>query len=277
MAETSRRLPARVPNRLHADTSTLSDAPQPLPVHARDRWPGFLRARGWAGLNAFGGPVAPLGVMHAEVFEKRSWLSDRQFLHLLDFANIQPGPEALEVAIHLGDLRQGVPGGVIAGLLFVLPGVVSLSLLAWPYVAYGRLDDAQVIDSLALAETTPGSASSVGVFLSYLAGGFAGACVGCAYLLPPSLLFVLGLGRCIDRVARLPRAKELVFGVPAGTLGLIVALSAMLLPEMITSAFDIAVAVAAFVAIARFKLDVFAAVAAGAAVRVGRWLLLGGA
>jgi len=118
---------------------TSEPAPRPLSPEQRDPWPGFLRTMFWIGVNTFGGPVAQIGVMHQEAVEKLGWLSDGQFTHLLNFANILPGPEALEIAIHLGYLRRGVLGGIAAGLLFIWPGFVSLTLLAVMYQRYGRI------------------------------------------------------------------------------------------------------------------------------------------
>ena len=69
---------------------------RPLPPEAREPWGSFLRSMFWVGINTFGGPVAQIGVMHKEAVEKRKWLTDAQFVHLLNFANILPGPEALE-------------------------------------------------------------------------------------------------------------------------------------------------------------------------------------
>lgn len=93
----------------------------------------------WVGINSFGGPVAQIGVMHQEAVERRKWVTDAEFVHLLNFANILPGPEALEIAIHLGYLRRGIRGGIVAGLLFIWPGFVSLTALAWVYLNYGAL------------------------------------------------------------------------------------------------------------------------------------------
>jgi chromate transport protein ChrA len=97
---------------------------------------------------------------------------------------------------------------------------------------YGWLDDRQVIDALALGETTPGPLISVGIFMSFLAAGLAGAIVGCLFLFLPSFVFVLVLGRYIDRVENLPRARDVLWGFSAGTLGLIVALAANLLASV---------------------------------------------
>jgi chromate transporter len=105
----------------------------------REPWNTFLRSMARVGLNSFGGPVAQLGVMHQEAVDRRGWVTDAEFLQLVNFANMLPGPEALEVAIHLGWLRRGLLGGIVAGILFVWPGFVSLTLLGWIYTRYGHL------------------------------------------------------------------------------------------------------------------------------------------
>ncbi len=393
----------------------------------------------WVGINTFGGPVAQIGVMHKEAVETRRWLTDAQFVHLLDFANILPGPEALEIAIHLGYLRRGIRGGIVAGLLFIWPGFVSLTALAWMYHRYGQVPavmaflngirpialalvaaaavrlsgrslkgglsyllmgtafvasfllrvpfvvvlsgsgllglllarhrkraneskthawaltalvillivgnqlwpratgtpaegppgrettnlsggpevtvrrlgeiawvntkaalltfggaytvlpylreqavgrygwvtDRQVIDALALGETTPGPLISIGVFLSYLAGGFPGAAAGCVFLFLPSFLFVLGLARYIEKVERVPYARSVLWGFSAGTLGLIIALAADLVPASLPDLFSAALAGLAFVAVRRFDLNLLLVVLAGGMVGLARVHLTG--
>lgn len=412
------------------DTARAALAPRPLPRALRDPWPGFLRTMAWVGLNTFGGPVAQIGFMHRVAVEQRRWLTDGQFVHLLDFANVLPGPEALEIAIHLGYLRRGVLGGIAAGVLFIWPGFVTLTALAWVYESYGSvaavagfldgvrpvamalvaaaairisrkalrgrlsyvlmgaaflasylvrvpfvailagcgvlglalgerhrearqanarlygwafvvlvaalvtgarlspsfpggrsaepvrdqprvtspelaeraparlvdvawvntkaalvtfggaytvlpylreqtvdrhgwLSDREVVDGLALGETTPGPLISVGIFLSYLAAGLAGAVVGCFFLFLPSFLLVLGLGRYIERVEHLPRAKDVLWGFSAGTLGLIVALAANLFPASVPDVFAASVGALAFVAVWRLDVNLIVVVLAG--------------
>lgn len=402
-------------------------APLPLPPEARDPWPDFLRTMFWVGLNTFGGPVAQIGVMQRVAVEKKRWLTDGQFMHLLNFANILPGPEALEIAIHLGYLRRGVAGGIVAGLLFIWPGFVSLTFLGWlyreygnvpsvvafmdgvrpvalalvaaaavrisrralkgglsyvlmgaaflasylfraPFIAvlvvcgflgfifaryrregkvhgrfqgaafavlvvgfvaganlwqhatgcsslpipadgpgevrepdvspyrlaqiawlntkaalltfggaytvlpylreqtvhhYGWMTDPQMIDALALGETTPGPLISIGVFISYIAGDLPGAAVGCFFLFLPSFLLVLGLGRYIDRVERLPHAEAILWGFSAGTLGLIVALASLLVGSSLPDLFSIGLAAAAFLVVWKLDFDLISVVLAG--------------
>jgi chromate transporter len=385
----------------------------------------------WIGLNTFGGPVAQIGVMHREAVDRRRWITGGEFVHLLNFANVLPGPEALELAIHLGYLRRGIAGGVAAGLLFIWPGFVTLTVLGWVYVEYGdvravsavlggirpvavaliafaviRLStkalkgyvaygvmaatfvgsfllrvpfvllllaggaagtllarraarsapartqpvalalvvlafaagfmlerpaadpaaqagsragfaretgatrhaeiawintkaalvtfggaytvlpymreqfvrekgwvgDAQIADALALAETTPGPLISFGIFLSYLSGGLGGALVGGFFLFLPSFVLVLGLGRHIEKVERIPGAPAFLWGVSAATIGLILAMSARIVPMSVHGVLDAAIAVAAFVALWRLEVNLLLVVAAGAALGFTRAL-----
>ncbi len=420
-----------------ATSLELTLAPRPVVRQERDEWGPFLRTMAWVGLNSFGGPVAQIGFMHKIAVEQRRWLSDAQFVHLLNFANVLPGPEALEIAIHLGYLRRGVAGGIAAGILFIWPGFVTLTALAWVYQSYGHvagvagfldgvrpvamalvaaaavrisrkalkgrlsyvlmsaaflasyalgfpfvailvgcgvlgftlgarhresrqanprlygwlfillvvglvtgarlspsfsaapstdpsgteqasrrgaapeisparlvdvawvntkaalvtfggaytvlpylreqtvdrygwLDDRQVIDGLALGETTPGPLISVGIFLSYLAAGLAGAVVGCFFLFLPSFVLVLSLGRYIERVENLPRARDVLWGFSAGTLGLIVALAANLFPISVPDLFAAAVGALAFAAVWRFDVNLIAVVLIGGGLGLAR-------
>lgn len=95
------------------------------------------------GLTAFGGPAAHLGLMHAEVVERRRWLSDQEFLDLLGATNLIPGPNSTEMAIHIGFERAGWPGLFLAGACFVMPATVIVLGLAWMCVRFGQLPQAQ--------------------------------------------------------------------------------------------------------------------------------------
>jgi chromate transporter len=135
---------------------------------------------------------------------------------------------------------------------------------------YGWLDDRQVIDGLALGETTPGPLISIGIFLSYLVAGLPGAVVGCLFLFLPSFVLVLGLGRYIERVENLPRARDVLWGFSAGTLGLIVALTADLFPPSIPDLFSGVLAVLAFVAVWRFDVNLILVVLIGGGLGLAR-------
>ena len=103
-------------------------------------FPTFRDAlRVWAriGLLSFGGPAAQIALMHREVVEERRWIGESRFLHALNFCTLLPGPEAQQLATYLGWLLHGVRGGLAAGLLFILPGVVVMMALSLIYATLG--------------------------------------------------------------------------------------------------------------------------------------------
>ncbi|MBI2852052.1 MAG: chromate efflux transporter [Chloroflexi bacterium] len=91
------------------------------------------------GSTAFGGPAAYIAIMHREVVRRRAWMDDQRFLDLVGATNIIPGPNATEIAIHLGLVRAGWSGFVAAGAVFILPGMLATLLFAWAYVRFGAL------------------------------------------------------------------------------------------------------------------------------------------
>ncbi|MGR3320589.1 MAG: chromate efflux transporter [Pseudooceanicola sp.] len=95
------------------------------------------------GLMSFGGPAAQIAVMHRELVELRGWLSERQFLGALSFAMLLPGPEAMQLATWAGWKLGGVRAGLMAGLLFVLPGALVIAALALAYAAWGEVPAVQ--------------------------------------------------------------------------------------------------------------------------------------
>ncbi|HKC52275.1 MAG TPA: chromate efflux transporter [Myxococcota bacterium] len=95
----------------------------------------FLRL----GSTAFGGPAAHIALMEEEVVQRRGWLSRERFLDLLGAANLIPGPNSTEVAIHIGHARAGWPGLVVAGLSFIVPAAAIVTACAWAYVRFGAL------------------------------------------------------------------------------------------------------------------------------------------
>ena len=91
------------------------------------------------GILSFGGPAAQIALMHKEVVEDRQWLSEQQFLNALSFCMLLPGPEAMQLATYAGWRLHGTVGGLIAGLLFVIPGAVVIMMLAAIYSIYGNV------------------------------------------------------------------------------------------------------------------------------------------
>jgi chromate transporter len=94
----------------------------------------------WAriGLLSFGGPAGQIALMHRMLVEERRWIAEPRFLHALNFCMLLPGPEAQQLATYVGWLLHGVRGGLIAGVLFVLPGAVAMLALSVAYALYGE-------------------------------------------------------------------------------------------------------------------------------------------
>lgn len=95
------------------------------------------------GFTAFGGPAAHIAIMHDEVVIRRKWLTDEEFLDLLGATNLIPGPNSTEMAIHIGYVRSGWRGLMIAGLCFIAPAVLIVLALAWLYVRFGTTPQAE--------------------------------------------------------------------------------------------------------------------------------------
>ena len=91
------------------------------------------------GCTSFGGPAGQIAIMHHDLVEKKRWLSEKRFLHALNYCMVLPGPEAQQLAVYIGWLMHRTWGGIIAGTLFVLPAFFLLLILAWIYMAYGTL------------------------------------------------------------------------------------------------------------------------------------------
>jgi len=101
-------------------------------------WDAFLF---WLklGFISFGGPAGQIAIMHQELVERRRWISEKRFLHALNYCMVLPGPEAQQLATYIGWLMHKTWGGIIAGVLFVLPSLFILVALSWVYIAYGEV------------------------------------------------------------------------------------------------------------------------------------------
>ncbi|WP_370402542.1 chromate efflux transporter [Sulfitobacter sp. JB4-11] len=99
----------------------------------------MTRIFGRIGLLSFGGPAAQIALMHKELVEERPWLSEQSYLRALSLCMLLPGPEAMQLATYAGWRLRGVAGGVLAGLLFVVPGALVIALLALGYAYLGQL------------------------------------------------------------------------------------------------------------------------------------------
>ena len=91
------------------------------------------------GCVSFGGPAGQIAIMHHDLVDTKRWISERRFLHALNYCMVLPGPEAQQLATYIGWLLHRTWGGVIAGALFVLPSLVLLIALSWLYLAYGSV------------------------------------------------------------------------------------------------------------------------------------------
>lgn len=178
------------------------------------------------GLIAFGGPAAHLALLEDEFVSRRGWVTRQRFLDLMGATNLIPGPNSTEMTMHLGYERAGAPGLFAAGLGFVLPAAGSTAFLAWLYVAFGTLPDAEAI----LAGIRPAALAVVAGAVAKLGRkalanwrlGLIGAGVLVAQSFGVGELTALVFGSVLGALwLRLPR-----FGAPPAALGLLLALPA---------------------------------------------------
>lgn len=116
---------------------TPSNAPRndpPAPVSFWQALAFWLKL----GFISFGGPAGQIAIMHRELVERRRWISERRFLHALNYCMVLPGPEAQQLATYIGWLMHRSWGGIVAGGLFVLPSLLILIALSWLYIAWGQ-------------------------------------------------------------------------------------------------------------------------------------------
>jgi len=109
--------------------------PAPPPVTLAEAFWYWLKL----GFVSFGGPTGQIAIMHQDLVEKKRWISERRFLHALNYCMVLPGPEATQLATYIGWMMHRTWGGVIAGTLFVLPSLIILIALSWVYMAYGNV------------------------------------------------------------------------------------------------------------------------------------------
>lgn len=181
------------------------------------------------GFTAFGGPAAHIAMLREEAVVRRRWLSDADFLDLIGATNLIPGPNSTEMVMHIGHLRAGWRGLIVAGTLFILPAAAIVLVLAWAYIQYGStpageslLYGIKPVIIAVIAQAVWGLARSAikGVFL--LAVGVAAAAL---YLLGFNELAVLFGGALVVLAvrlgARLLPGKDVLGGAaPLGALPL---------------------------------------------------------
>ncbi|WLI10331.1 MULTISPECIES: chromate efflux transporter [Pseudomonas] len=119
-----------------APSSTVEqDLSKPEAISLREAFLFWLKL----GFISFGGPAGQISIMHQELVERRRWISERRFLHALNYCMLLPGPEAQQLATYIGWLMHRTWGGLIAGALFVLPSLFILIGLSWVYIAFGEV------------------------------------------------------------------------------------------------------------------------------------------
>ncbi len=110
-------------------------SPAPAPVSFARALVFWLKL----GFISFGGPAGQIAVMHQELVERKRWISEKRFLHALNYCMVLPGPEAQQLAIYIGWLMHRTMGGLVAGGLFILPSLMILIGLSWVYIAFGHV------------------------------------------------------------------------------------------------------------------------------------------
>ncbi|HEY6241057.1 MAG TPA: chromate efflux transporter [Burkholderiales bacterium] len=112
--------------------SAISNQP-PAPVSLTEAFRYWLKL----GFISFGGPTGQIAIMHQDLVERKRWISEKRFLHALNYCMVLPGPEATQLATYIGWMMHRTSGGVIAGVLFVLPSLAILAALTWIYLVFG--------------------------------------------------------------------------------------------------------------------------------------------
>ncbi|HEY6720474.1 MAG TPA: chromate efflux transporter, partial [Burkholderiales bacterium] len=119
---------------MDTDKSAISIHP-PAPVTLGEAFRYWLKL----GFISFGGPTGQIAIMHQDLVERKRWISEKRFLHALNYCMVLPGPEAQQLATYIGWMMHRTWGGVIAGGLFVLPSLFILIALTWVYLAFGNV------------------------------------------------------------------------------------------------------------------------------------------
>src|SRR5476649_2155762 len=119
----------------HETTMTQNTQQAPAPVSLGEAFRYWLKL----GFISFGGPTGQIAIMHQQLVEKRRWISEKRFLHALNYCMLLPGPEATQLATYIGWMMHRTCGGIIAGVLFVLPSMFILMALTWIYLVFGKV------------------------------------------------------------------------------------------------------------------------------------------
>lgn len=123
----------------------MSTSIQPVADAEIPRLAEATRTWAYIGLNSFGGPAGQIAVMHRVLVEEKKWISEERFLHALNYCMLLPGPEAQQLATYVGWLLHGARGGIVAGTLFVIPGIVAILALS---ILYAGFQQVTIVQSL---------------------------------------------------------------------------------------------------------------------------------
>jgi chromate transporter len=130
-------------------TATTTTAPTDVAgKEAAPAFPTFAEAmKVWARVAAlsFGGPAGQIAVMHRIIVEEKRWIGEARFLQALNYCTLLPGPEAQQLAIYIGWLMHKTKGGLLAGVLFVVPGLLAIMVLSWIYAGFGNVGPIQAL------------------------------------------------------------------------------------------------------------------------------------
>jgi len=118
-----------------AHTGDSAGAPTPAGVPFREAFGVWLKI----GLLSFGGPAGQIATMHRILVDEKRWIGEQRYLHALNYCMLLPGPEAQQLAVYVGWLLHGIVGGLVAGILFVLPGALVILVLSVLYAGYQDL------------------------------------------------------------------------------------------------------------------------------------------
>ncbi|CAB3789744.1 putative chromate transport protein [Paraburkholderia ultramafica] len=125
----------------------LASTAERIPAH--ERHGVSFREAFWVWVRvaalSFGGPAGQIAVMHRILVEEKRWISETRFLHALNYCTLVPGPEAHKLAVYVGWLLHRTRGGLVAGILFILPGLAALGILSWVYASYGNVGIVQAL------------------------------------------------------------------------------------------------------------------------------------
>src|SRR5918997_1278118 len=125
----------------------MTESARPAVHPGQDVVPFGQAVRAWfaISLQTFGGPAGQIAVMQRELVDERRWIGPQRFLHALNYCMLLPGPEAQQLAVYVGWLLHKTRGGLVAGVLFVLPGLLAIMALSLVYAAFGRVGIVQAL------------------------------------------------------------------------------------------------------------------------------------